>query len=530
MKYKDMLLISGLGVFMVCFCLLDAAQAAEVARIAVPESARRVSMDFENADLKLVLKVLSQQSGLNFVSSQDAENKKVTVFLSDVSVNDAIDAIVRSNGLRYEIKPSGNIFMVYAAEEEGQMQTRVFPLKFLRLSISSLDVGGQSVSRELSSKIDAVAVTATAGAAAGAGAGEAEAGEKGQGDKLTAERGVDKLVASLLSEHGKVAVDIHSNSLVVTDLADKLAVVEAVLARLDVAPRQVLLEAQILETQAGLLENQGIEWGDSAGKVASYIGPLRDTKFPLGLNSDWTNASRQLSVIDGEEGSAFTFGALNLQDLTATLNLLISHSDTKILARPRVLALNNEAAAIKLVTNTAVALQTTIVGAGALVTSTSGEAQRQETGIVLKMTPQINADDSIILYLEPSVTTVATSAQFPDDFLDPTTRSVRTSVMVQPGQTLVIGGLVDTTTTYTDRRVPLLGEIPILGRAFRNEDRDETERELVMFITPTIVSKQGAASSGREQTPAGAREKEIDNALRSVDSRQTPSAAPVVGE
>ena len=147
---------------------------------------------------------------------------------------------------------------------------------------------------------------------------------------------------------------------------------------------------------------------------------------------------------------------------------------------------------------------------------------------MLKMTPQINADDSILLFLEPSITTAAASTFFPDIFLDPTTRSVRTSVLVPSGQTLVIGGLVDTVHTRTDRRVPGLGDIPVLGRAFRNEDIDESQREIIMFITPTIMPKLSGAL--HEQSPIALRESQINETLQSIGARQAPSGQPAVGE
>jgi len=504
--------------------------AAEVAQTVAP-SARTVSMDFEDAELKLVLKVLSQQAGMNFVASGDAEAKKVTVFLSNVSVNDAIDAIMRANGLRYEMKASSNIFMVYSSDEQGPLQTRVFTLKYLRLSISSIDVGGQSVSRELLTKEDIAALAGGgSGGSAGANPGAAAEDKKDSGkeDKLTAERGIDKLVASLLSDKGKIAVDVNSNSLVVTDLPDKLAIVEAVLNRLDTPPKQVMLEAQLLETNAGLLDNKGLDWGGTDGALARIAGPARDTHFPF-MGERLHSPFRAKSAQDSTLGSLFTYGTVDFQNFAATLRFITSQTDTKILAKPRVLTMNNEAAIIKLVTNTAIAQTSTITAAQSIATLTTGEAQRQETGIVLKMTPQVNTDDSITLFLEPSVTTVATSSFFPDSFLDPTTRTVRTSVRVLPGETLVIGGLVDISNVGTDKKVPILGDVPVMGRLFKLKSKDNSERELVIFITPTLV-RRFENDWRREQSPVAVREREIEQALQAVSDRQVPAGPASVGE
>ena len=131
---------------------------------AAAEPIRRISMDFENAELKVVLKLLSQQSGMNFVASEEAESKPITVYLDNVAVEDAIYSIVKANDLRYELRPGSHIFLVYTGTEEADMQTRVFPLRYLRLSLSAIDVGGKSVIQQLVTRED---VTAFGGAQGG---------------------------------------------------------------------------------------------------------------------------------------------------------------------------------------------------------------------------------------------------------------------------------------------------------------------------------------------------------------------------
>jgi type II secretory pathway component GspD/PulD (secretin) len=103
------------------------------------------------------------------------------------------------------------------------------------------------------------------------------------------------------------------------------------------------------------------------------------------------------------------------------------------------------------------------------------------------MTPQVNEDETVSLFVEPSVTTVAASTFFPSDFLDPTTREVRTTARVKNHETLVIGGLIDRNDSTSDRRVPFFHRLPVLGHAFSYKARDNTDRELLIFITPHIV-------------------------------------------
>ncbi len=462
-----------------------------------------VSMNFDGAQLRDVLKILSQQSGLNFVASEDVESKKVTVLLEDVPVGDALESIVRANSLRYERKPGSNVFEVSAAEDtSGGVQTRVFMLRYTRLSISPLDVGGQSAINDLLKPEEVSAITASAGGAgAAAGAGAAGAESTGTELALVAERGVDKIVATLLSETGKVTVDIHTNSLIVTDAPAVLTKIEKVLEKIDVPTRQVMIECHLIEVSKTVLDDHGVDWGGANGALLAFEGADRSTAFPF-AESIFTNSSELRAATRPK--SAITMGTVSAENFSATLRFITSQSDSKILARPRVLTLNNEAANIRLVTSAAIARTSTITASEGITTLQTGQASRTDVGISLRMTPQVNENRTITLFVEPSVTTVAASTFFPSDFLDPTTRSVRTMARVKDHETLVIGGLIDRNHSLTDKRIPGLGSIPFFGNAFAYKERGKADRELIIFITPHIVegydslAAQSATAPGRD--------------------------------
>ncbi len=456
-----------------------------------------ISMEFDGAPLKDVLKVLSQQSGLNFIASEEIQTKKVTVFFDHVPVQDALESIVKANGFRYE-KKGGSVYVIYAGASEAgvPMQTRVIHLKYARVSTSPLDVGGGSTIRELVNP-EQLAALGSGGGGQKAGT-EDKAGKKEEKKNLFAERGIDKLVASLLSENGKVAVDLASNSLVVTDTADTLNEIERIIAKLDVPSREVMLEVHLMEVKKNILDDEGLEWGGTDGALASLTAGSRTTGFPFTENI--FNKSKGVKATT-QGTSTLTLGTLSAANFKAVLHYVTTHTGTKILAQPRVLTLNNEAASIRLVTNTAVAKTSTLSASEGISTLQTGGAERTAVGIILKITPQVNDDQSVGLFVEPSVTTVAASTFFPSDFLDPTTRVVRTMARVKNDETLVIGGLVDSDKTVTKKKIPFLGDLPLVGKAFEYTHGNDADRELLIFITPHIVKGYDSLSDPSATTP-----------------------------
>jgi len=150
--------------------------------------------------------------------------------------------------------------------------------------------------------------------------------------------------------------------------------------------------------------------------------------------------------------------------------------------------LNNEPASINIVADTAVGQKTTTTGEGAGATATQ-EAERMTTGTSLTVVPQVNPDGYITMTIEPSVTRAVASGTFTGNpvFLDPETRSAKTTVMIKDGQTVVIGGLITRDVTRVNRKVPILGDIPLLGLAFRHKSDQEETKELIIFLTPHVL-------------------------------------------
>ncbi len=438
----------------------------------------KISMSFDSAPLVEVLKIFSQQTGFNFVSSQEVETKKVTVYLEGVDIQDALDSIMRANDLHYRLKEGSNVFVVYAGDAEAGLETRVFQLKYARVSISPMDVGGRST------------ITSLGAATSSTSSSSSSDTSSSTSSNLTAEKGIDKVIASLLSKQGKIIVNLDTNSLIVTDIRERLSDIEKVLKQIDVPPLQVMIEVYLMEVRRSLFEDHGVDWGGSNGAIGKFTAGTRTSGFPFTENI--FNQSQGVKATT-QGTSTLTLGTLDASSFTATLRVITTDTKSKILARPRVMTMNKEAASIKLTTNTALSSQTTTIATASSPSSTT--AERTETGISLKMTPQINEENSTVgLYLEPSVTTVATST-VSSSFLDPTTRSIRTMAQVKDNETLVIGGLIDSDRSLSIKKIPLLGDIPGIGNAFKYKNNDDLDRELLIFITPHIIRLDAPAKS-----------------------------------
>ncbi len=522
------------AVVLVLFCLQICPGFADSKSTLNLPSDIKISMDFKEADLKDVLKIFSQQSGLNFIASQSVQSQKVTMYFNNVTVEDALANIVQANSLRYERAPGSDIVVVYPIQAAvvTTVQTKVFPMKFTRLSGSALGVGGDGVISELSTAAGTGAVTTTTGTTS------------------SKRRGIDEIASQFLSSQGKLTVDLRTNSLIVADLPENLSIIEEILKNIDVPAKQVMLDVHILEVRASVNEDIGMEYGGANGALGSITGGTHSTTFPFNkslyrgfksdprVNSLTTATVATINDHSAEVTPSMTLGTISAANLTATLHYLTQLTDTKILARPRVLAMNNEAAIIRLVTKTSIAnTSTSSSSGGALGATTSDVAERVDTGIILRMTPQINEDSSIELFIEPAVTTASASTFFPTTFLDPTTRSIRTTVRVQDNETLVIGGLIDTDATKSEKKLPIFGDLPLIGKAFRYDANDQTDRELMIFLTPHILKGEQPVESlsGRLRVQTGVqelmaksakqkslfRERDVVPSFREAEMRQT---------
>ncbi|MBI3332774.1 MAG: hypothetical protein HYZ93_01635 [Candidatus Omnitrophica bacterium] len=478
-------------------------------------SSTLISMDVTDAYLEDVLKLLSKQSGLNFVASEEVRAKKVTVYLDQVPVQAAIRTILEANHLVSKEVGGTDLFLVTEPPStKANTVTKIFSLKYARVVPSAGEIfpifglTGSLITTTFSSTTAAGTGAAQTSGTTGAG-GSALGGALGTGTsggtsgggserEDTEKRSIVYVIRSLLTEHGSVVSDPRTNSIIVTDLPERMGVIEEAIAKLDVKPMQVLIEAEVLEVTLDTLRRLGIEYGDSAGQVASYLGPKRTTFFPLARG-----------LLD--KGTiSHTLGTLSLADASILLKLLATEKDVKFLARPRLLTLNNEVAEIRIVADSVTGVTSTSQATTGTVTET---VERNTVGTVLRVTPLINEDHFVTMVIEPEVSRVIQSTAF-TKFLDPNRRAARTTVMVPDGGTVMIAGLISSEDTQAARRIPGLGDIPILGIPFKRTETERKNTEIILFITPHVIQEEPKVlmALDREQQPL------TDRSRRSVEA------------
>jgi len=412
-----------------------------------PEYSKTISMDFMGTSLNNVLKIFSQQSGLNFIAASGVSSQPINLYLENVPVEEALERILSANNLTYEIEPGSKIFTVKPLKTPGKdVITRVYPLQHVPVP---------------SSKLNTTLTRSTTGGSSTATGGSST--------------GIVDAITHLLGDDGSIVEDVRTNSLVITDHPANFAAIEQAIARLDVRIPQVLIEVEMLDISKSTGEQLGAKFQNS--KLFELTGASKDTFFPFFENK----------VLDkADESITYTEGTLDFTSMNLIIEFLRSQTDTKNLAHPKILTLNNETAEIVITTDEAIGISTT---ENTQSGTTNTSAERAQTGVSLRVTPYASlVTREITMAIEPIVSEARTGGTFSGrTFRDPEERSTRSILRVRDGDTIILGGLVriDEETTWT--KIPFIGEIPFLGAAFRHKNKTTSDRELIIFITPHIV-------------------------------------------
>jgi len=436
-----------------------------------------ISMDFQDVSLKDVLKMLSMQSGLNFIAADTVQDRNITLYLDKVGIKQVMDKLFLANNLTYELDKGNNIFIVKdLGKPQVETVTKVFYLKYATVSSSSLKDEMKKIKEDTASSTQSSSSSSSSSS-------------EDSGGKWTQEEdaGITKAIKKIISEYGSVVEDFRTNSLVVTDIPSRMKNISDTITALDMPVSQVMLEVEMLDVSKNALDKMGIKYQtDMTSSLFSAIvqGATMSTGFPLS-----NNLLSRYTAVETEGGlskkqyipGTITFGSNNI-----SFDFIKQNLDAKTLARPRIMTLNNETAEIKIATNEVISINTTDNGSGSAVSSTTS-AERVETGVMLRVTPQINVDTGeITMYIYPKVVE-ATASSF-QDYKDPEERSTKSTVRIKDGETVVIGGLIRKDKSETLTKVPILGDIPVLGALFRHKYVDKNrDRELLVFITPHII-------------------------------------------
>ncbi len=479
-------------------------------------------MDFKDADLRSVLKIFSQQSGMNFIAAGDIASEKVTLFFENVPVEQALERILSANNLMYELEPGSDIFVVKKiARPQKDLITRVYVLKNATVYSSQLITNREYSTTETGgpTNSDSSSASSSSSSSSSSVSSNSSSGSKGSSSSTEDLGGISAIVKNILTEDGKILEDPRTNSLVITDIPSQFPIIERTIAKLDAPVPQVLIEVEMIDISKRTSDLLGVKYGST---LLAFTGAKRETFYPWDENKLLSTGQGVIDPVD-----RYTAGVIDASGMSAVLQFLKTQTDTKTLATPKILTLNNQMARIAISTNEAIGIKTTTGGSEGITTQ-SVEAERAATGVFLTVTPQVNEQTGeITMAVVPLVAEARAGANFstgsgtPIAFRDPEVRGSNTILRIKDNETIYIGGLKKTVTNETVTKLPLLGDIPLIGGAFRHKGKDIEERELIIFITPKIIADKNyiapnalaADLKTREQDYPQAKRLEIEKAL-----------------
>lgn len=419
---------------------------------------RKISLDFQDVEIRTILQILAKESGMNIVAS-DSVNGKMTLSLKDVPWDQALDLVMQARNL--DMRQQGNIVNI-APRDELLAKDKAF----LQAEKDIADLGAL-YSQNFQLKYKNVE--------------EFRSILRLDNADTTGNRN------TLVSGRGSVLIDPATNTLIVTDTRSVIEKFRKLIDELDVPAQQVMIEARIVEAADGFSRDLGVKFGATGKKklkndisafgwgVNSGFGGDDKWGAETKINLPITAAANSISLV-----RAISSGALNLE-LSASESL----SKTKTLANPRVLTQNRKEAKIE--SGYEIPFTVTSIANGG--SSTNTELKKAVLG--LTVTPNITPDGQIIMTVKINKDSPAQCASGNQTILCISTKNLNTQAMVENGGTLIVGGIYEEDNGNTLTKVPLLGDIPVIGNLFKTRGKKTDRRELLIFITPRIMGTAG---------------------------------------
>ncbi|EMT5945597.1 type IV pilus secretin PilQ [Neisseria gonorrhoeae] len=419
---------------------------------------RKISLDFQDVEIRTILQILAKESGMNIVAS-DSVSGKMTLSLKDVPWDQALDLVMQARNL--DMRQQGNIVNI-APRDELLAKDKAF----LQAEKDIADLGAL-YSQNFQLKYKNVE--------------EFRSILRLDNADTTGNRN------TLVSGRGSVLIDPATNTLIVTDTRSVIEKFRKLIDELDVPAQQVMIEARIVEAADGFSRDLGVKFGATGRKklknetsafgwgVNSGFGGDGKWEAQTKINLPVAAAANSISLV-----RAISSGALNLE-LSASESL----SKTKTLANPRVLTQNRKEAKIE----SGYEIPFTVTTASGGGNSTNTELKKAVLG--LTVTPNITPDGQIIMTVKINKDSPAQCASGNNTILCISTKSLNTQAMVENGGTLIVGGIYEENNGNTLTKVPLLGDIPVIGNLFKTRGKKTDRRELLIFITPRIIDTAG---------------------------------------
>jgi len=442
--------------------------------------ASTVSLNFKDADLVDILRLLAVQNHLNIVASKKVTGK-ITVSLTDVNLQHALDAILKVNGYDWFIQ--GNIVVVKPTDESlpGELDTRIYKLEYVNASAVAQALQNVITDKGKLQTFSPVQQGgfAVGGAVGGAAAGAVPAPTGGATGLLGGLAGAGGTQAAATTTAGAAAgaggVGVGTISppdhLLVTDVVQNFDRIEEVIRKLDQPIPQVNISVKFIETKLSLDERLGINWEARA----EMTGPISKAML------DSSGLMEQLAL--GWLNKDLRIATLSLPAFRSLLEILSSDNNTRLIQEPQITTKDNTPAEVTVGTSYPVVIPgpTTIQG----IQTTN--FKEEKINITLNVTPKINEGHYISMDISAVVQALVGFAGPNSDRPVISERSTTTRVMVGDGETLLIGGLIFNQSTVTEAGFPYLRNVPILRKIFSHTVTKNEQRELLIFITPNIV-------------------------------------------
>ncbi len=405
------------------FMLLVAFLSPVLADETADTSATIKNLQFQSADVRSVMTFLADHGHVNVVVAPDVEGT-VTIKLTNVNWRTAMDIIGRTYNL--------------AVVEEDEGYVRVLPADEYRKEVSEWEKHRSEQQALVPLQTQIVKISNSAS------------------DEIV------KTVQSLLTERGQATSDKRSNSIIIQEITTNMQTVVDYIKQLDKPSMQIKISAQLLEIFTNDLEDLGIDWS-AQGTYTTETG------------RSYAQKAEVLAGVSGDVSGRYTIKALQKGwSVDAMVEAIVSNGKGKIIAHPEITTLENQEARIQMGQK---------VPVKQFDQSGNVVIKFEEVGTILHVTPHITAENQILMHLSPERSTYA----FDPNGVIINTSNADTKVIVQNGQTAVIGGLTTQDEVNSEVGIPILKDIPLLGRLFKFTEKRVESRDLVIFVTPTIV-------------------------------------------
>ena len=426
----------------------------------------KLSLNFQNIEVRSLLQVIADFTNFNIITS-DSVNGSLTLRLKDVPWDQALDIILQAKGLG--VKKSGNVLWIAPKEEQAAKEKQELEAAAAVQGLEPLRTQSFQLNYTKAAEVKAQLTSSGGGGSGGGNSGK------------------------MLSDRGSVIAEPRTNQLFISDIPSRLEAIQEMIGKLDIPVRQVLIEARIVEASDTFGKSLGVKFG-AGGPAIDLGGNAR-----LGFGSNYSNA--QGGATAGSTGSPFlsmpastfggpapaTFGislfnAASSRFLALEISALEADGRGKIVSSPRVITADQVKASIE---------QGTEIPYQEASSSGATSVSFKKAVLKLEVTPQITPEGSIILDLD-----VSKDSRGAETLSGPAidTKHIQTQALIENGGTVVIGGIFTMEETNTTNKVPLLGDLPGVGNLFKNRTKQTEKKELLVFISPKIVSERALGS------------------------------------